>query len=90
MIVGRKRAGKTALFSQLRNEKRSNARNIVVDLKPKGYQLIRLKEDVLDYLAEGARTRDTPAERSAISVAKQVCGWKAITITVTATTGNLC
>jgi len=56
MIVGRKGAGKTALFSQLRNEKRSNARNIVVDLKPEGYQLIRLKEDVLDYLAEGART----------------------------------
>jgi hypothetical protein len=56
IVVGRKGAGKTALFSQLRNEKRSNVRNIVVDLKPEGYQLIRLKEDVLDYLAEGART----------------------------------
>jgi hypothetical protein len=56
MVVGRKGAGKTALFSQLRNEKRSNVQNIVVDLKPEGYQLIRLKEDVLDYLAEGART----------------------------------
>jgi hypothetical protein len=56
MVVGRKGTGKTALFSQLRNEKRGNVRNIVVDLKPEGYQLIRLKEDVLDYLAEGART----------------------------------
>ncbi|MER8761980.1 MULTISPECIES: hypothetical protein [unclassified Mesorhizobium] len=56
LVVGRKGAGKTALFSQLRNEKRANVRNIVVDLKPEGYQLIRLKEDVLDYLAEGART----------------------------------
>lgn len=56
MVVGRKGTGKTALFSQLRNEKRANVRNIVVDLKPEGYQLIRLKEDVLDYLAEGART----------------------------------
>jgi hypothetical protein len=56
MIVGRKGTGKTALFSQLRNEKRANVGNIVVDLKPEGYQLIRLKEDVLDYLAEGART----------------------------------
>jgi hypothetical protein len=56
LVVGRKGAGKTALFSQLRNEKRSNVQNIVVDLKPEGYQLIRLKEDVLDYLAEGART----------------------------------
>ena len=56
LVVGRKGAGKTALFSQLRNEKRNNPKNIVVDLKPEGYQLIRLKEDVLDYLAEGART----------------------------------
>lgn len=56
LVVGRKGAGKTALFSQVRNEKRANVRNIVVDLKPEGYQLIRLKEDVLDYLAEGART----------------------------------
>lgn len=56
LVVGRKGAGKTALFSQLRNEKRANVRNIVVDLKPEGYQLLRLKEDVLDYLAEGART----------------------------------
>ena len=56
MVVGRKGTGKTALFSQLRDDKRANVRNIVVDLKPEGYQLIRLKEDVLDYLAEGART----------------------------------
>ena len=55
LVVGRKGAGKTALFSQLRNAKRGNVQNIVVDLKPEGYQLIRLKEDVLDYLADGAR-----------------------------------
>lgn len=34
MVVGRKGTGKTALFSQLRNAKRSNVDNIVVDLKP--------------------------------------------------------
>jgi hypothetical protein len=55
MVVGRKGTGKTALFSQLRSAKRTNADNIVVDLKPEGYQLIKLKEDVLDFLAEGAR-----------------------------------
>lgn len=55
LVVGRKGAGKTALFSQLRNAKRNNVQNIVVDLKPEGYQLLRLKEDVLDYLADGAR-----------------------------------
>jgi hypothetical protein len=56
LVVGRKGTGKTALFSQLRNEKRENPQTIVVDLKPEGYQLIRLKEDVLDFLAEGAKT----------------------------------
>jgi len=56
IVVGRKGTGKTALFSQVRNQKRSDVRSIVVDLKPEGYQLIRLKEDVLDFLAEGART----------------------------------
>lgn len=56
LVVGRKGTGKTALFSQLRNEKRTNVKTVVVDLKPEGYQLIRLKEDVLDYLAEGAKT----------------------------------
>ena len=56
IVLGRKGAGKTALFSQLRNEKRENTQNIVVDLKPEGYQLIRLKEDVLDFLADGAKT----------------------------------
>ncbi len=55
MVVGRKGAGKTALFSQLRNEKRRNTSNIVVDLKPEGYQLIRLKENVADFLSEGAK-----------------------------------
>jgi hypothetical protein len=55
LVVGRKGSGKTALFSQLRDEKRRDKSNVIVDLKPEGYQLIRLKEDVLDFLAEGAR-----------------------------------
>ena len=55
LVVGRKGAGKTALFSQVRNLLRRDKRRIVVDLKPEGYQLIKLKEEVLDYLAEGAK-----------------------------------
>ena len=47
LVVGRKGVGKTALFSQVRNQKRSNRNNIVVDLKPEGYQLLKLKEQVL-------------------------------------------
>ena len=55
LVVGRKGAGKTALFSQVRNDLRRNRTTIVVDLKPEGYQLVKMKEAVLDYLSEGAR-----------------------------------
>lgn len=55
LVVGRKGSGKTALFIQLRDKTRADKRNIVVDLKPEGYQLLKLKEDILSYLAEGAR-----------------------------------
>ena len=57
LVVGRKGSGKTALFIQLRNRIRSDRdrRNIVVDLRPEGYQLIKIKEDILTYLNEGAR-----------------------------------
>jgi hypothetical protein len=53
--VGRKGSGKTALFIQLRDKIRRDKRNVVVDLRPEGYQLIKLKEDILAYLSEGSR-----------------------------------
>lgn len=55
LVVGRKGSGKTALWISVRNRTRSDKRNIVVDLKPEGYQLIKLKEDILVHLTEGAR-----------------------------------
>ena len=55
LVVGRKGSGKTALFIRLRDTIRADRRNIVVDLKPEGYQLIRIKEDILEYLSDGAR-----------------------------------
>jgi hypothetical protein len=55
LVVGRKGSGKTALFIQVRDKIRSDKRNIVVDLKPEGYQLLKLKEDILKYLGEGSR-----------------------------------
>lgn len=55
LVVGRKGSGKTALFLQLRDRIRSDKRNVMVDLKPEGYQLIKLKEDLLSYLTEGSR-----------------------------------
>lgn len=56
LVVGRKGTGKTALFFQVRDRIRKDKQNVVIDLKPEGYQLIRLKEDVLDYLADGAKS----------------------------------
>ena len=55
VVVGRKGAGKTALFSQVRDDLRRDRANIVVDLKPEGYQLVKLKEAVLEYLTDGAK-----------------------------------
>ena len=55
LVVGRKGTGKTALFSQVRDAKRSNKANVIVDLKPEGYQLVRLKEEILNVLSEGSR-----------------------------------
>jgi hypothetical protein len=55
LAVGRKGSGKTALFIQLRDKIRSDKRNVVVDLRPEGYQLIKLKEDMLAHLSEGSR-----------------------------------
>ena len=55
LVVGRKGTGKTALFSQLRNSKRGDKANVVVDLKPEGYQLKRLKEELLGFVSRGAQ-----------------------------------
>lgn len=55
LVVGRKGTGKTALFFQVRDRVRRDKQNVVLDLKPEGYQLLKLKEHVLDLLSEGAR-----------------------------------
>jgi molybdopterin-guanine dinucleotide biosynthesis protein len=55
LVVGRKGTGKTALFSQVRDRLRRDRQNIVVDLKPEGYQLRKLKDDVFGFLTQGAR-----------------------------------
>lgn len=55
VVAGRKGAGKTALFAQVRNRLRQNKQTIVLDLKPEGYQLLKFKEQVLDLLEEGTK-----------------------------------
>jgi hypothetical protein len=55
LVVGRKGSGKTALFFAVRDHVEATRDNVVLDLKPEGYQLIKLKREVLDYLDEGAQ-----------------------------------
>lgn len=55
ILLGRKGSGKTAIFLQVRDRVRSDKSNIVVDLQPEGFQLIRLKEFIRNRLGHGAR-----------------------------------
>lgn len=55
LVVGRKGTGKTAIFGHLRNRKRADKMNIVLDLKPEGYQLTKLREKFLSRLSMGAK-----------------------------------
>lgn len=50
IVIGRKGAGKTAVFTQVRDKVRANRKVIVLDLRPEGYQLKKFKEQVLSHL----------------------------------------
>jgi hypothetical protein len=53
LVIGRKGAGKTALFYGIRSQFNPRQGTLVVDLKPEGHQFTRLRETVLTNLAEG-------------------------------------
>lgn len=55
VVTGRKGAGKTALFAQVRNKLRQDRGRVVLDLKPEGFQLLKFREQVLDYLEDGTK-----------------------------------
>lgn len=61
VVTGRKGAGKTALFLQVRDRLRSDRGKVVLDLKPDGFQLLKFKERVLDYLEEGTKAHTITA-----------------------------
>ena len=54
LVVGRKGSGKTALFMQVRDRMRTSKENVVLDLKPDGYRLIKFKDRVLKLLEKGS------------------------------------
>ena len=53
LVTGRKGSGKTAIFFMLRDHVRANRQNVVLDLKPEGYQLMKLKDAVTNLLSKG-------------------------------------
>lgn len=53
LVVGRKGAGKTAIFYGVRNAYWTSNSNIVLDLKPEGHQFTKLREAVLKPLSQG-------------------------------------
>lgn len=55
VLLGRKGTGKTALFIQARDKTRADKNNIVIDLHPEGFQLVRLKELIFRQLSQGLR-----------------------------------
>jgi nucleoside 2-deoxyribosyltransferase len=55
IVTGRKGSGKTALFVQLRNHVRRNRQHVVLDLRPEGFQLLKLKDVILAYLEQGTK-----------------------------------
>lgn len=53
LVVGRKGAGKTALFYGTRGQFQRRDRRLILDLKPEGHQFTRLREKVLSQMTEG-------------------------------------
>lgn len=53
LVTGRKGSGKTAIFFRLRDTMRAKRQNVVLDLKPDGYQLLKLKDSVVRLMSAG-------------------------------------
>ena len=55
LVVGRKGAGKTAIFYSVRSTYKPSRAHLVLDLKPEGHQFAKLRESVLEHLSTGVQ-----------------------------------
>jgi hypothetical protein len=55
VILGRKGSGKTALFYALASRKSALRQNVVLDLQPESYQLVKFKEGILRLFQPGTQ-----------------------------------
>ena len=53
LVVGRKGAGKTAIFYGVREAHSKDRFQLVLDLKPEGHQFVKLRETILNELSPG-------------------------------------
>jgi hypothetical protein len=53
LVVGRKGAGKTAIFYGVREAHTQSRAQLLLDLKPEGHQLVKLRETILHELSPG-------------------------------------
>ncbi len=53
LVVGRKGAGKTAIFYSVREAHTQARSQLLLDLKPEGHQLVKLRETILHELSQG-------------------------------------
>jgi len=55
LVVGRKGAGKTAIFYSVRSAYKPSKDHLVLDLKPEGHQFTKLRDSILQELSPGLR-----------------------------------
>lgn len=55
VVIGRKGSGKTAIFSMARDHLSGGRKNLVLALKPDGFQLRKFKDKIIDLLEEGTK-----------------------------------
>jgi len=61
LVVGRKGAGKTAMFYAIRSAETRGHATVMLDLRPEGFQFTKLREAVLEALSQGQREQAVTA-----------------------------
>ena len=70
LVVGRKGAGKTAIFYAIRDSFGKSHSRVVLDLKPEGHQFTRLRESILERLLPGLQEHTLTAFWNSILLAE--------------------
>lgn len=61
ILIGRKGSGKTAIFMEMTRRLSEGRRNLIVPLKPDGYQLRKFKDSLVNFLSEGTKEHTVAA-----------------------------